>query len=524
LHLVKGSGALAAVFNACAVIAWGQFSGGSEWTTGGADAQRTSWMRTDPAISPASMQKAGFQFLWKLKLGDKSKELRTLSQITLLDRYIGYRGFRSLAFLGGSSNDAYAIDSDLGRVEWKRRFTSGPNAAQQQNNLVPCSGGVTVNLTRPTNVAPPGLTRGGRGAPAPVTGGRGAIAAVYAVSSDGMLRTLYVSNGADAQPPVRFLPPNARVSGLILVDNTVYAATGRGCGSTAGGVWAIDLSTPEGAVATWKLNGAGTWGTSGPAIAPDGTVYATTGDGEHSPESYSDSVVALEPKTLRLKDWYTSGKIDFTSSPVIFPYNGRTLMAVTSKDGRIHVLDTASLGGADHQTPLFRTEPYSTGTDFIAGALASWQDANGVRWILAPSGGPVASGPKFPSTNGKVTNGSIVAFKVTDQNSQPVLEPSWVSRDMVSPDPPIIINGVVLALSTGAYLTGDREMETGQRVKRSSPAILYALDGATGKELWNSGNTIASFAYGAGLSGGSGQVYVATHDNTVYAFGFPIEH
>ena len=53
--------------------------------------------------------------------------------------------------------------------------------------------------------------------------------------------------------------------------------------------------------------------------------------------------------------------------------------------------------------------------------------------------------------------------------------------------------------------------------------MLYALDGATGKELWSSGKTITSFAR-AGLAAGGGQVYLVTYDNTLYAFGIPLEH
>jgi len=63
-----------------------------------------------------------------------------------------------------------------------------------------------------------------------------------------------------------------------------------------------------------------------------------------------------------------------------------------------------------------------------------------------------------------------------------------------------------------------------QRVQRSKPAVLYALDAATGKELWSSGATISSFVRGVGPSAGDGQVYVVTYDGTIYAFGIPIEH
>src|SRR5881392_1199015 len=78
--------------------------GGQEWLTSGADAQRSSWIRTDPKISTASIQqeKPGFKFLWKLKLDNEAKQLNALTQPVLLDRLIGYRGFESLAFVGGS--------------------------------------------------------------------------------------------------------------------------------------------------------------------------------------------------------------------------------------------------------------------------------------------------------------------------------------------------------------------------------------------------------------------------------------
>ena len=82
------------------------------------------------------------------------------------------------------------------------------------------------------------------------------------------------------------------------------------------------------------------------------------------------------------------------------------------------------------------------------------------------------------------------------------------------PATPIIVNGVVFALSTGQPAAADR---TG------SPAVLYAYDGVSGKALWNSGTSMTAFASPGSYWSALSQVYVGTHDGTVYAFGFPDE-
>jgi outer membrane protein assembly factor BamB len=51
--------------------------------------------------------------------------------------------------------------------------------------------------------------------------------------------------------------------------------------------------------------------------------------------------------------------------------------------------------------------------------------------------------------------------------------------------------------------------------------VLYALDAETGKELWNSGNEITSFAHFSGLSIANGRVYLGTYDSVLYSFGLP---
>jgi outer membrane protein assembly factor BamB len=88
----------------------------------------------------------------------------------------------------------------------------------------------------------------------------------------------------------------------------------------------------------------------------------------------------------------------------------------------------------------------------------------------------------------------------------------------------VIINGVVFVLSSGELRSNDARLGAAERIRRSSPAVLYALDAISGQELWNSGNTMTSFVHSGGLSAGGGRIYVSTHDAVQYSFGFPIEH
>jgi len=330
---------------------------------------------------------------------------------------------------------------------------------------------------------------------------------VFALAGDGMLHSLHMSNGGDYEPPVKFLSPGANANGFIVTDQFAYAVTEGGCGNVANGVWAIDLITKD--VKTFKANVAGS---AGVAFAGDGTIYAVTGSGGDHP----NSLVALDPKTLAVKAAF-AGSHEFSSSPVIFSYQGKTLLAASTKNGSVHLFDTANL-----KEPLFSTP--AGAKDFAPGALASWQDASGSRWILAPAVGSQATEMGFQANNGAVAEGAVVAWKVVEQNGAPTLQPGWASRNLIAPLTPTIINGVVFATSSGEFRTNDSKVTAAQRASRSGKAVIYALDGETGKELWNSGATITSFTRGAALSGGMSQIYLTTHDGTIYAFGFPMEH
>jgi len=513
-----------ALVSASAVHAQGR--GGPNWTTTSSDAQRTAWVKTDPRISKESFQKPGFQLLWKNKLENQPRQLESLTQPMLLSNIISYKGFKALAFVGGSSDNVYSIDYDLNKIFWKRHLNAMPAGA----GTIACPGAMTT-ITRATplgQTTPPA----GRGGPAPVPppggggggGGRGGNTNVYAISSGGLLHTLNPQTGDDMTPPVKLLPPNAKAVGAVLIDTTMYVATRDGCGTAANGVYAMDLGSDAKTTTHWESNGGSVAGSAGITFGTDGNIYVAT-DGGGPGSNDANAIVALDPKTLAARDWFSPGSTPFTTSPVAFNYKGKDLIVAANADGRLYVLDAGSLGGADHRTPLSKTAPYSAGAgEFAAGALATSENADGSRWVFAAAAGPPGAGTAIGSSNGQVTNGAIVAYKLVDQNGTPGLQTVWTSRDLSSPAPPTVVNGVVFAISTGEYRSVDAQLTAAQRAQRGKAAVLYALDAASGKELWSSGTTISSFVRGVGPSAGDGQVYVVTYDGTVYAFGIPLEH
>ena len=542
-------------------ILYGQGRGGSEWTTSGYDAQRTAWIKTDPRISVATMQKPGafgpFKLLWKLKLEHDPQAPGALTQPILLDRLIGFRGFKSIAFVGTESQTVHAIDVDLGTPLWKYHINYSASPPPVVGLTRECSGGLTAALSRPTAItqsafggrgfggrggrsgggvgepgkgaatlATAGQARGGGPAQAgpgaaQAAGARGAVPgsaaaaagnapgglpagaraggpgggrggpfvpgddAAYVVGSDGYLHALNVQNGWESMPPALFLPANTRAAGLLVATPAegpaiVYAATTHGCGSQPDAVWAMDLGSPQKTVSAFQAKGATIAGSAGPTLGRDGTVYVATTDGK---SEMSNALLALEPRTLKLKASAMVPNAKFNSSPLAFQWKEKDVVAAAG-GGKVFLFDSTAVQGG----PIATSAPVA-GAEVEAGALSAWQDAQGVQWIAVPS----ARG--------------IVALKVVDQGGRLAFQPGWTSRDIASPQTPLVVNGVLFVASAGT---------------RAAPAVLYAIDAASGKDLWNSGRTITS-GVRSGLAAGQGNVYVPGADSTLYAFGFEIE-
>jgi hypothetical protein len=90
-----------------------------------------------------------------------------------------------------------------------------------------------------------------------------------------------------------------------------------------------------------------------------------------------------------------------------------------------------------------------------------------------------------------------------------LLDPVWVSQDMVNPAPPRIANGVVIALAGG---------------NASNHAKLLVLNAATGAELYSSKDQIPTYTQLSGVSVGDGHAFFTDRDNVLYSFGIGMEH
>jgi outer membrane protein assembly factor BamB len=495
--------------------------GKANWLTDGGDPQRTAWQRNETIISKDSVR--NMKLAWKLQLDNQPRQMHNLFPPLIVSDVSTADGPKEIAVVAGVSDNIYGIDVATGRQLWKRKFDSTfTEPAGGRGYGVLCPGGLTAT---------------------PVVGPASAAGkyVIYAASWDGRLRKLDVATGADIEPAEPWMPPNGKPYGLNLVKNVIYTTTAQGCGGTPNSVYAYDLATKK--VGQYMPGSGGMWPRTGPSVGKDGTVYAGTGDGDYYPERqiYGQSIIGVkqnpDTKALELKDWYAPSNafwlrkrdLDMNVSGPIFDWKGKEYLVQSSKECRLWLLDTAALGGEDHRTPVHRTplvcnEDVNFASTGPWGALASWEDTDGTRYVLVPFWGPKHSQFSAPIEYGEVFRGAVAAFRMEDRAGKVVLAPVWISRDMDRAEPPVIANGVVFAYGSGEN-TAQADPATGlgfnsavNRIARSTHATLYALDARTGKELWSSGDIISSFNHFTGLSVANGRVYIGTYDGTLYSF------
>ena len=209
------------------------------------------------------------------------------------------------------------------------------------------------------------------------------------------------------------------------------------------------------------------------------------------------------------------------------------------------LLDRDALGGEDHRTtlhttPLLCNDDQAFDAKGVWGAMAAWQDARGVQWVLVPFWGPVSRTFRAPIEYGRPKKGGVAAYKL-EETSPEVAAESRVAvarhghgrrsrrrqRHRVRVRRPAKTRRRRCPTCAwnepdGPWVRRRPQSHTSvRRIPDSRHATLYALDAQTGKELWSSGNEITSWNHFSGLTVANGRAYIGTFDGTMYSFGVP---
>ncbi|HEY3738520.1 MAG TPA: PQQ-binding-like beta-propeller repeat protein [Bryobacteraceae bacterium] len=477
------------------------FAQAIDWPTFGGDIERSGQGKSEIKITKDEVTK-NFKLLWKMQ----QRGTPSLMAPLVLGRLIGYRGFKELAFFGGSDDSLYVMDADMDRLYWQTKFVPPINAPAP---TAECPGGMTAM----PSLIPVSVRRSHPSTRKRFEAGFGGPRSIYLISSDGMLRRVNVANGNESGMPFQIFPANSRVSALNIDEGMIYATTSHGCGGAGNGVWGIDLATPDPSTApevTTLMTGPANYaGIGGPVIGKDGDVFVQTLDGPNDPANgkYSNALLALEPKTLAVKGYFidsSSGsapKGDLNSvTPVTFEYKDHEVIASVSRDGHLNLLDEKSLAAqGDHKTPLAQSPRIPTGNDGgLWGSLTTWADpADKTRYILATVWG-----------NASGRNGSIAAYKLEEKDGKTVFTPVWTMPNLIRPVPPVVIGGLAFVLSSG---------------EGRKNAVLHVVDSLTGTPVWSTKNEITAPGNLTPLTVANGRVYLVTADSTVWVFGLPLE-
>src|SRR5215472_722230 len=104
---------------ACAGTADAQMSRSQDWNTFASDPGRTGSERSDPRINKDTLAK-DFALLYKMKLEPAAHGQRSVTPPMIINTLISYRGFKELAFSGGSNNTVYSVNADFGKMFWQK--------------------------------------------------------------------------------------------------------------------------------------------------------------------------------------------------------------------------------------------------------------------------------------------------------------------------------------------------------------------------------------------------------------------
>jgi outer membrane protein assembly factor BamB len=368
-----------------------------------------------------------------------------------------------------TENDTvYSLNSTTGALRWSRHLgTPVPGSS------LPCG-----------DIDPSGIT--GTPVADPVSGLLWVV--TLSLPTHHSLWTLDLSTGAvraerDADPPGADPAAEQQRAALALSGSMVYVAYGGlygDCGDYHGWVVGFGKNPGSNATVTYETptqREGGIWAPPGPVVAPDGTLYVATGNGEPvDAVDDSDSVVHLSAGLKVLDTFTPTNYVELSendadlgsTSPALVD---GSLVFQIGKDGVGYLMSAGHLGGLGGSLASLRVCSGGFGATAVDGDLLAVSCFDGLFAVrLTPAGA----------------------------DGRPSMAPVWTC--VGRPGPPVIAGGVVWTVDRSGRLTGCAE-RTGQVVASAAVRVVSSfptLAAAGGRLVVASGDGVQSFLLVAG--------------------------
>jgi hypothetical protein len=294
-------------------------------------------------------------------------------------------------------------------------------------------------------------------------------------------------------------------SSLLLHDGVVYFGFSSHCDEPPyrGWLYGYDAKTLQ-RVVTWSSTAGGAGGIwmagQGPAVADDGYIYLTTGNGDVDPQggpNRAHSVLKLQRMagTMQVVDWFTPYNYELLNmqdrdlgSSGTLPIPGTSLVVQGGKEGVLYVLDRTNMGhfraGSDSQI-VQRIAVTGASRAHIHGSPVHWKSANGQFIYLMAE--------QDFLRQYQVVNGKLQLYKMSGVMAP--VEPGNRPGGYTMP-------GGSLAVSADGDKPGTGVVWVSMTISRDAnqavvAGVLRAFDaGDVTKELWNSQQNAARDSFG----------------------------
>jgi outer membrane protein assembly factor BamB len=388
----------------------------------------------------------------------------------------------SRAYVATVGDRIYALETATGAVVWEKSVGAPvPSTALPCGDITPTVGVVGTPVIDPaTNV-------------------------IYAVAdtwngsaAQHILVGLNLANGAQVvstpvDPPSTDPKAILQRTALNLDADRVIFGFGGNDGDCSDYVGAV-VAAPEGGGAPlyWQVpvslpstSGGAIWAPSGPAVGPEGDIYATTGnpvppEGKPGPYDYSDSVVQLSSSlsvigSFEPPNWLQEGENDLDLSSAGAELLPGGLLFQAGKDGRGYLINESTMAGKPGASAVFEGQVCDGHGSFGGDAFAG-----GVIYVACTNGVQALAYDQSARTFSALWQGPSNAF-----------------------GPPIVSGGLVWVLATGGFSGGGTTLyglDPSNGVPRytetlpSPVADHFASPSAAGDRLFvSTGSTVSAY-------------------------------